>query len=79
MVGKINDLRSQEWISELHLKSNIADKIKKGLPIDRFYQLSDIDGVSGKVYEKVFRFFYDQAQPPTNTPAGGVTQLTLLM
>jgi len=82
MVNMINDLQDQTWISELLLKRSIADRIRMNLPVTRFYELMQIDGVGIQSYEKIFKFFYarGQEQVVSTAPKQTVTatQLSLM-
>ena len=62
MVGMINNLQDQRWISDLKIRRKIAAKIVEAMPISRFYELREVEGVGEKSYEKVFKFFYAKTQ-----------------
>jgi len=62
MVEMLNNKNNQFWISQLKIRSNIADKINSALPIQRFRQLQKISGVGKKTYEDIFKLLYSKSQ-----------------
>ncbi|TVU53410.1 MAG: Appr-1-p processing protein [Arthrospira sp. PLM2.Bin9] len=62
MVEMLNNQNNQFWISQLKIRSNIADKINSSLPIPRFRQLQKIPGVGKKTYEDIFKLLYSKSQ-----------------
>ena len=65
MVEMLNNKNNQFWISQLKIRSNIADIINSALPIKRFRQLQQIPGVGKKTYEDIFKLLYLKSQSET--------------
>lgn len=61
MVNLINSPESRNWLISLGIRKDIVSKIVGAPPIQRFYQIKQIEGVGEKSYERIFGFFYSRA------------------
>lgn len=62
MVEMLNNHKNQSWISQLKIRSDIANKINSALPIKRFRHLQKVPGVGKKTYENIFKFLYSKCR-----------------
>jgi O-acetyl-ADP-ribose deacetylase (regulator of RNase III) len=68
MVDVINDMQNLFWISELGIRSDIAEKIVASLPINRFRELKQIRGVGAETYTNLFKLLYSKALTTQQIP-----------
>lgn len=61
MVDFINDLESEGWKQSLGVGKNLANKIAKGLPIQRFREVQKLNGVGEETYKNIFCKLYEKA------------------
>jgi O-acetyl-ADP-ribose deacetylase (regulator of RNase III) len=64
MVNFINNETDLSWASELNIRSDIRSKIVNSLPIRRFRELRQLEGVGKQTYNEIFQLLYKMASKP---------------
>lgn len=58
MLDCLNYMTIEELIENIKLSKKQAQAIFKNLPYNRFWQISNLDGITENSYEKIFKYFY---------------------
>jgi len=58
MVDLVNNQQNQFWIPALEVRDDLAEKILKSLPINRFRDLRKISGIGKQTYNDLFKLLY---------------------
>jgi len=61
MVSMINERQNNFWLYELKIRDDIAKNIIESLPVNRFREVGQIEGVGKKTYEELFKLLYNRA------------------
>lgn len=60
MLESLNSLTVEKLISEVKVPKKQAEKIYCNIPYNRFWYVSELEGIGEKTYEKLFNYFYEK-------------------
>ena len=61
MVDSINSTDIISKYKEIGISKKAAERIEDRLPIDRFWHISNTEGITSKAYESLFNYFYKRS------------------
>ena len=67
MVDELNNSTMEELVKGVKLSKKQAEELINNLPISRFFHILKKDGFGKKSYEKIFSYYYSQANQMKNS------------
>lgn len=58
MVNNINSINTVDFYKQIGITKKAAEKLEESKPINRFWHISKIKGITAKSYKSIFEYFY---------------------